>query len=328
MTATNTICIYREQNEVLVQSGYILALGAGRVNGAITSLNNTVDTTVTVGIYNNSNVLQGDLLCDTTYSFTANTSVTLQDIKGDTLSFTAPSTTGEYYIELTIGTETLYIRFTVLPLAPEVLSPSISDTSITKGSSVVISCIVSAITDEAFVQFNDASGNPVYAKQMLITGTTATCTTDPGLIPVDVYGAGDIIIYALDNASPQYFATDETLTLTVTTDEGLRSGALRWLRETVYIKYETGVDDNGYTTYGDWTATSARIERTTQKVLDGNGIMVTSTAQIYVSGDNDVGIMDRVKFANDFSTTAEARIIRVNTLSNAAGADEVKVIFT
>ena len=165
----------------------------------------------------------------------------------------------------------------------------------------------------------------------VVSGTTWACITDPGKIPVDTYGAGDIRIYAMNDSDSVIDITsatyNATLALTVTTSDGLRTGALRWLNETIYVKYATGTDDNGYTTYGDWASVSARIERQTQKVMDSQGVMVTSNAQICVSGDNAVGIMDRIKLSNDYSTAAEAHIIRVNTITDAAGNSELKVVF-
>lgn len=311
------------------QTGVLFRYGTGLVDGYITSLNDTTNTVVTVTLNNNSDEVLVTLL-DTTYSFSANTPVTLSAIAEDSLLITEDytQTIGDYYVKLTVASEVLTDRYSIYENSVDLSNATISDSTIAQDSSVIISATIDVDAVYAFVSFVDESGDVVYSQAMDISGTTASCTTMPGKIPVDTYSAGQIIIFALLDSSPDVYASLATLELTVTANTGMKSGALRWLAETVYIKYNSGLDDNGYTTYGDWTAVSARIERTTQKVMDANGVMVTSTAQIYVSGDNAVGILDRVKLSNDFSTTAEARIIRVNTLSDASGSDEVKVVYT
>lgn len=310
-------------------------------NCPITASLETVSSPITIKTYlESSDTLIGTIL-DTTYSFATNT---LTSLKTDICADTAPNVTlsasypGDYYYAVLsisgndVDDITIRVYFSVVD-KPTISAPSISDTTITQDMGVLIQATISSECNKAVVVFLDSSGLPVYAKEMLnTTGTTWACTTDPMKIPVDTYAAGDINIYALNEADAVIDCisgdSDSSLTLTVSTASGLRSGALRWLAETIYIKYHTGTyDSTGMMGHGDWTATSARVIRGTQKVMDTQGEMVVSSAQIWVSGANDVGIEDKIKFANDFSTTAEARIIRVDTVTKLSGAYEYKVIY-
>jgi hypothetical protein len=125
---------------VFLQSGYINAGEGGRVDGSITCLNATTDTSIDVYIENDDGV-QIESLVSTTYSFVANTPVTLATINGDVISFTAPTTAGEYYIRLYIGDETLEDRFTVIASTSPVISDAaLSDSAITEAESTIVSC--------------------------------------------------------------------------------------------------------------------------------------------------------------------------------------------
>lgn len=311
------------------------------INCYITSLLATTDSVILLEIYDKAtDTLVETVMDDVSYSFTANTPVTLYTINSNvypSIEIDSAYSGQDYYAQLYItgsGVDPLYDKahFSVVD-APIISAVTISDTEVTFDMGVYITATVSDEANRVYVTFFDSNGDPVYTKELLnTTGTTWACNTDPSKIPVDTYDTGDIWVSAFNDEDAVIDITsgvsDKTLTLSVTTSEGLKIGAQRWMPGTVYVKRDAGTyDDNGNVVYGDWESVSARVVKNTQQILTPDGRDVISHAQIYVSGTADIGITDRIKLSNDFSTTAEAVILRVDAHTDAAGNIEYKEVF-
>lgn len=308
----------------------------------ITSLLATTDSIILLEIYEQAtDTLVETLMDNVLYSFTANTPVTIYTINSNVYPSAVMDSAysgQDYYARLYItgsGVDPLYDKshFSVVD-APIISAVTISDSTTTFDQGVIITATVSDEANRVYVTFFDSDGNPVYAKELLIsTGTTWICTTDASKIPVDTYGTGDIWVTAVNDDDVVIDITsgvnDKTLTLTVTTAEGLKTGAQRWINGTIYVKTASGsYDDNGHMIYtGDWGTVSARIVRHTQEITDQNGNNVLSTAVFYISGANNIGINDRIKFSNDYSDTAEMSIMRIDTICDQAGNYEFKEVY-
>ena len=103
------------------------------------------------------------------------------------------------------------------PIAPIISSPSISSASITQDESATVTWTV-ANAARAFLMVIDGSGDEVHGQEADISGTTATAVVRGRNLPVAVYGAGQIELFAVDSTG-DLADLDETLELTVTASD-------------------------------------------------------------------------------------------------------------
>lgn len=306
------------------------------VNGSITATLDTVDTSVKLDVYTIAGVLIENILT-ATYSLTANTPVTLKAINSNAnITFDLDATNypgARYKIILTIdGTDidSVYrdeVEFSVVD-APKITSPTISEASIYQDQSVTFTASVTSETNNAWVAILDGNGKEVYNKEMTITGTAATCRTDPLKIPVGVYSAGQVRIYArndedavIDITSAVY---DATLALTVLASPAMPAGLLTWLNQEATLEAALTKDNYGQYSYDTAVTVACRIAQKVQKIINSQGKEVISHSMVYLNGSQTVTVNDRITLPD--GTTPE--ILQIGSTAKANGVLIMKVIYT